>query len=128
MPSGHHLQGCVTLFVSMGHLKRGAQISIQFILDYYFCFFFFLTTIPGFRSYHHIPAEYLVLLPIQKTVCTGSASLEFFWGFLYSRDKRISSKMPVYNQDAGFVMYRQLHFRPLKHSKGLVALHPDMFN
>lgn len=29
---------------------------------------FFLTTVPGFRSYHYIPAEYLVLLPTEKTV------------------------------------------------------------
>ena len=35
MPSGHDLQGGVTLFISMGHLKCGAQIGIQFILDYY---------------------------------------------------------------------------------------------
>lgn len=66
------------LFISMGHLKCGAKISIQFVLDCCFCFF--LTTVPGFRSYHHIPAEYLVLLPIQKMGCTGSASLEF-WAF-----------------------------------------------
>lgn len=81
-----------------------SSLLFLFFLDYLVC-----TTILGFGSYHHIPAEYLVLLPIQKTGCTGSASLELFWFgfFLYSQDKLRYDiempKMPVYNQGACFV-------------------------
>lgn len=38
MPSGHYLQGYVTLFIGVGYLKCGAQISVLFILAYYFLF------------------------------------------------------------------------------------------
>lgn len=49
-----------------------------------------------------------------------------YFCFVQPRQTAASSEVPVYSQDACFVMYRQLHFRPAKCNKGLVALHSDM--